>query len=213
MSRAAVCLCVAFFFSSLTWANTCSFQADSTAWNHELELSEKAMVATDLSADARRELAKTKIILSGLQRATGVVSLKLVHETETKITEFESLVEEHLLEAEDYRSQKKIWSIQRRCDDSEAVRQELAQAYVDLWTTREKLQAQKLTRLKATLAFAKAQFQRCKPLGESGAISGRTFLEVADDFKDAQEKYELGIELKQLAADASKEASQRLRTL
>ncbi len=92
-------------------------------------------------------------------------------------------------------------------------RRALAQAYVDLWTTREKLQTQRLAGLKATLALAQAQYNRLKPLNESGAISRRTFLEATDDFKNAQEKYELGLELRQLAADASRQASERLRTL
>ena len=213
MGRAAVCLWVAFFISSVSRADTCSFQSDSTAWNHELELTEKAILAVDFSGNAKRELAKTKIILAKLQRATGAVPLKVIHEAETKVTELESLVEEHLLEAEDYRDQKKVWSIQRKCDGSAAGRQELAQAYVDLWTTREKFQKQKLVRLKVTLAYVQAQYRRLKPLGESGAISGRAFLEVADDLQDAQEKFELGLELKQLAADALRQASERLRTL
>jgi hypothetical protein len=213
MSRAALCLYVASLICRISWADTCPFHADWTAWNHEVELAEKAIVAMDFSGDAKRELAKNKTILAGFQRATGVIPLKLIHETETKIAELESLVEEHLLEAEDYRAQKKVWSIQRKCDSSKAGQQELGQAFVELWTTREKLQAQKLARFKATLAFAQTQFQRLKPLGQSGAVSGRTFLEAENDLKDAQEKYDLGVELKQHAADASKEASERLRTL
>jgi multidrug resistance efflux pump len=213
MSRAAACLCITILISNTGWADTCSFQTDSVAWNHEIELTEKAIVATDFSGDAKRELAKTTAILAGLHRATGVIPFKLLHETETKIAELESLVEEYLLEAQDYRFQKKIWSIHRKCDSSAVTQQALAQAYVDLWTTREKLQTQRLARLKASLAFAKAQYNRLKPLNESGAISGRAFLEATDDFKGAQEKYELGLELKQLAADAFKEAGERLSTL
>lgn len=213
MIRAAVCLGIAFVICSSVWADPCPLQADWTAWNHEVELTEKAIVAMDFSGNAKRELAKNKTILANLERSNGAVPLKLIHETETKIAELESLVEEHLFEAEDYRAQKKVWSIQRKCDTSKAGQQELGQAFLDLWTVREKLQTQKLTRLKASLAFAKAQFQRLKKLSDSGAISGRTFLEVENDLKNAQEMYDLGQQLKQLAADATKEASERLRTL
>jgi multidrug resistance efflux pump len=213
MGRAAICLSIAFVMASNGWADPCPLQADWTAWNHEVELSEKAIVAMDFSGDAKRELAKNKIILANFQRSSGAIAVKLIHETEIKIAELESRVEEHLLEAEDYRAQKKVWSIQRKCNTSKAGQQELGQAFSDLWTIREKLQTQRLTRLKASLAFAKSQFQRLKNLSESGAISGRTFLEAENDLKSAQEMYDLGQELKQLAADASKEASERLRTL
>lgn len=213
MSRAVSCLWFAYISSAFAWADTCPLPADWTAWNHEIELTEKTLLAMDFSDNSKRELAKNKNILANFKRANGSIPLKLIQETETKIAELESLVEEYRLEADDYRAQKKVWSIQRKCDTSKTGQQELGQAFLDLWTTREKLQTQKLIRLKVSLNFAQSNFQRLKQLSESGAISGRTFLEVENDLKSAQESYDLGQQLKQLAVDASKQASERLRTL